>query len=181
MFKSTVDATVSTNAVVDRLLGLLAPDRHELVLFDINRFAVVSGIVISDPGPLTARLMAEDSLPFAVTFVTNENAKSTAVVAQLKPPFSPKVIETKALGLAWPAGVLSLSHVALPFPPDDPLYGRSPPEDEDRIFLGQVALQGERDLLRFPADWLLRLRHNPFYDFLEERSLYWVRDATAKD
>jgi alpha-beta hydrolase superfamily lysophospholipase len=181
VFKSTVDATVSTDAVVDRLLALLAPDRHELVLFDINRFAIVSGIVISDPGPLTARLMAEDSLPFAVTFVTNEDAESTAVVAQLKPPFSTEVNETKPLGLAWPAGVLSLSHVALPFSPDDPLYGRRPPEDEDRIFLGQVALQGERDLLRFPADWLLRLRHNPFYDFLEARSLSWIKGAKTGD
>ena len=39
VFKSTVDATVSTAAVVDRLLKPLADHGHELVLFDINRFA----------------------------------------------------------------------------------------------------------------------------------------------
>ena len=39
VLKSTVDATVSNTALVDRLLGRLAPDRHELVLFDINRSA----------------------------------------------------------------------------------------------------------------------------------------------
>ena len=33
-------------------------------------------------------------------------------------------------------GVFSLSHVALPFPPDDPLYGRTPPDEKGRLFLG---------------------------------------------
>ena len=34
--------------------------------------------------------------------------------------------------------------------------------------------QGERGLLKIPADWLLRMRYNPFYTFLERRSLAWV-------
>lgn len=54
-----------------------------------------------------------------------------------KTPFSKGISKTHALGLEWPAGVLSLSHVALPFPPDDPLYGRYPPADRDTLFLGQ--------------------------------------------
>jgi len=174
VFKSTVDATVSTDAVVDRLLALLAPNRHELVLFDINRFAVKSSLLISDPGPLTDRLMANEALPFAVTLVTNENPESTMVLARRKPPFSAKASTTEPLNLAWPAGVISLSHVALPFPPDDPLYGQRPPGNEDVLFLGQMAIQGERGLLQFPSDWLMRLRHNPFYAFLEARALAWV-------
>ena len=32
----------------------------------------------------------------------------------------------------------------------------------------------ERGVLGLSGDWLLRLRHNPFYDFLEERVLEWV-------
>jgi hypothetical protein len=84
------------------------------------------------------------------------------------------VSRSEPLNLAWPAGVLSLSHVALPFPPDDPLYGRRPPDDESLLFLGQMALQGERGMLVLSSDWLLRLRHNPFYDYLEERVLGWV-------
>jgi hypothetical protein len=38
----------------------------------------------------------------------------------------------------------------------------------------QQALQGERGVLRIPGDFLLRLRHNPFYDYLERRVLDWV-------
>ena len=174
VFKSTVDATVSTSAVVDRLLGRLAPDRHELVLFDINRFAVKSSLMVSDPGPLTERLMADGTLPFAMTLITNESSESTSVVARRKPPFSAGASRSVRLNLAWPAGVISLSHIALPIPPDDPLYGQRPPGNDDILFLGQMAIQGERGLLQFPADWLLRLRHNPFYDFLETRVFEWL-------
>jgi alpha-beta hydrolase superfamily lysophospholipase len=177
VLKSAVDATVSTNAVVDSLLAPLASDHHELVLFDINRFAMKSTLLVSDPGPLTARVMSDATLPFAVTLVTNENPESTAVIARHKAPLSTEVSSTEPLDLAWPRGVISLSHVALPFPPDDPLYGQRPPGNEDVLFLGQMAIQGERGLLKLPSDWLLRLRHNPFYDYLERRVLEWVDDA----
>ena len=62
IFKSTVDATVSTYAVVDSLLNHLKPNRHELVLFDINRYAVVkSRLIIDDPAPLTDRVMNDEN------------------------------------------------------------------------------------------------------------------------
>ncbi len=174
VLKSTVDATVSTDAVVDNLLEYLAHERNEFVLFDINRVAMKSILLVSDPGPLTARLMDDASLPFAVTLVGNENPDSTAVIARRKVPLSAEVSATEPLDLAWPRGVISLSHVALPFPPDDPLYGQRPPGNDDALFLGQLAIQGERGLMKISSDWLLRLRHNPFYDYLEQRVLEWV-------
>jgi alpha-beta hydrolase superfamily lysophospholipase len=173
VFKSTVDATVSTDAVVDRLLKHLKPDRHELVLFDINRFAAKSKLLISDPAPFTERLMADDSLPFVVTLVANENPESRSVLARSKPSFSTEASKVEPLNLAWPRGVISLSHLALPFSPVDPLYGQGPPREEDILFLGQMAIQGELDLLRIPYSFLLRLRYNPFYDLLETRTLEW--------
>jgi alpha-beta hydrolase superfamily lysophospholipase len=173
VFKSTVDATVSTDAVVDRLLRHLKSDRHELVLFDINRFAAKSTLLISDPAPLTDRLMADKNLPFVLTLVTNENPESRSVLARRKPPFSVEASKIEPLNLAWPRSVISLSHVALPFPPDDPLYGQAPPGKEDILFLGQMAIQGERDLLKIPYSFLVRLRYNPFYAFLETRVIEW--------
>jgi alpha-beta hydrolase superfamily lysophospholipase len=180
VFKSSVDATVSTDAVVDKLLGQLAPNRHELVLFDINRFAMKSTLLVSDPGPLTAHVMDDTTLPFAVTLVGNESPESTRVIARHKAPFSAEVSRSEPLDLAWPRGVISLSHVALPFPPDDPLYGQRPPGNEDVLFLGQMAIRGERGLMKLSSDWLLRLRHNPFYDYLEWRLLEWVDGASAQ-
>jgi hypothetical protein len=73
VLKSTVDATVSTDAVVDSLLKLLPPGRNELVLLDINRFERTSALLIADPGPLTGRLLDDGSLPFSVTLVGNED------------------------------------------------------------------------------------------------------------
>ncbi len=173
VFLSTIDATVSVDAVIDNLLEHLAPERHELVLFDINRRSVKATLLVDDPGPLTARLMAADTLPFHLTLITNESIESSEVVSRRKPPLS-AAVSTEPLGLAWPGGVISLSHVALPFPPDDPLYGRRQPDNEDVLHLGQIEFKGERGLLKLPADWLLRLRHNPFYGFLEARAIEWV-------
>ncbi len=179
VFLSTVDATVSANAVVDRLLARLPPGGHELVLFDINRFAVKSKLLIADPAPMTDRLMGDATLPFAVTLITNETEKTTRVQAHRKPPFSGRTVAAEPLDLAWPIDVVSLSHVALPIPSDDPLYGVRPPDNEDALFLGQMAIQGERGLLRLSGDWLLRLRNNPLYPVLESRVLAWVGRSGA--
>ena len=175
VFKSTVDATVTTDAVIDNLLEHLNRNRHELVLFDINRFAVVtSRLLIDDPAPLTDRVLKATDLPFSVTLVTNESPKSTRVVSRHIEPFSLDPSSTGQLDLAWPPGVISLSHVALPIAPNDPLYGQRAPGNDEFIFLGQMAIQGERGLLEIPADWMLRLRYNPFYEYLESRTLEWV-------
>ncbi len=173
VFLSAADATVSTDAVVDTLLNPLAGARNELVLFDVNRRSVSSTVMIADPGPLTARLMASPALPFALTLLANESPDSAAVVVRRKESLSARA-SSQPLGVSWPAGLISLSHIALPFPPDDPLYGSVRPPDDGLVFLGQIAVQGERGLLLFPADWLVRVRHNPFYDYLETRTLAWI-------
>lgn len=180
VLKSAVDATVTTEAVVDRLLNRLPAGRNELVLFDINRNAAIEAtLLITDPGPLTRRLMEQADLPFTVTFVTNESPASTRVVARRKPPFTGAPTEIEPLGLSWPPGVVSLSHVALTFPPDDPLYGLDPPPRNGRIFLGDLAIKGERGLLRIPGDWLLRMRFNPFHSYLQTRILQWLGTGGA--
>jgi len=179
VFKSTVDDTVSTQAVVDNLLGRLRPARHELVLYDINRVAGVGSILVDDPGPLTVRLMDDGALSFGVTLVTNQNPESREVVAQSKPPFSNGLAAIDELGLAWSRDILSLSHIALPIGPDDPLYGRERPPGGS-LFLGQQAIQGERGLIRIPASYFLRLRHNPFYEYQSARILAWLT-AAGKD
>ena len=36
-------------------------------------------------------------------------------------------------------------------------------------------------VLKLPAQWLLRLRHNPFYDYQEQRVLNWIDSANDRD
>ena len=88
VFLSTVDATVSAAAVVDNLLAHLAPEGHELVLFDLNRRNVSSSVMIADPGPLTARLLADQALPFALTLVANTSPDDANVLSRRKPAMS---------------------------------------------------------------------------------------------
>jgi hypothetical protein len=38
-----------------------------------------------------------------------------------------------------------------------------------------LAIQGERGLFALSPDWLLRIRHNPFYAYLETRSIDWAK------
>lgn len=180
VLKSTVDSTVTTDAVVDNLLNRLPMDRNELVLFDINRQAAIkSTLLVSDPGPLTHRLLAEDDLPFAITFVTNVNSHSNVVEARYKAPHSMDRLLAEPLELEWPRGVVSLSHVALPFSPDDPLYGKTPAAETGHIFLGDMALRGELGLLRVSEQWLLRMRYNPFYSYMEKRVLNWFEEPAG--
>ena len=178
VLKSTVDATVTTEAVVDNLLMQLPPGRNELILFDINRHAAVKAtLLVADPGPLTNRIMADPNLPFAVTFITNESAHSTKVVARRKASYSLEKTDSEDLGVSWPRNVVSLSHVALPFSPEDPLYGHQPPAAGDMVFLGNLAFKGERGLLRIPGTWLLRQRYNPFYSYMQTRIIQWLDTA----
>ena len=44
--------------------------------------------LVSDPGPLTGRLMADATLPFRLTLITNEEPESRAVVSRRKAPLS---------------------------------------------------------------------------------------------
>lgn len=174
VFKSTVDATVSNKAIVENLLRPLGDHGHELMIFDINRYAAKSPMIASKWADRSAKLIEDTTLPTTVSLLTNRSPETREVHLQKSPSLTGDITDTTPLNAAWPAGVFSLSHVALPFSPDDPLYGRHPPDDERRLFLGQMTVKGERGLLKIPADFFIRLRHNPFYSLLETRAVDWI-------
>ncbi|MCP4690224.1 MAG: alpha/beta hydrolase, partial [Desulfobacterales bacterium] len=172
-FQSVVDATVSTTAVVDRLFARLPAGGHELVLFDINRRGEAKHGLIRDPGPDVEAMFGNPDLSFTLSLVTNENEKSSRAAVRRKTPGKTK-ITTTPLDLSWPVGLYSLSHVALPFPPDDPLYGGPNARKSPGVHIGNTALRGERGLLRIPARDMLRLRWNPFYPYMERRIMEFL-------
>ena len=167
-FQSVADATVSTPAVVNALFKRLAPEGHELVFFDINRNAEAEPLF--DPAARKVRgdLLDGPPLSFDLTALVNENAASRTVVA-LHRRAGASGTTRDPTGLAWPPNVFSLSHVALPFPPDDPVYGAQKPANPVLIFLGRPELLGERGLLLVSPAVLMRLRHNPFFAYVEKR------------
>lgn len=175
VLKSTVDSTVTTEAVVDRLLKRLPANRNEIVLYDINRHAGLKSTLLNEgQGALTTRLLAGEDMPFAVTVLANDNSESREIAVYRKEGNAAELSVTRGTGLFWPDNVVSLSHIALPFPPNDPLYGNRPPADDSLIYLGNLAFLGERGLVRIPNDWLLRMRYNPFYDYQQYRISHWL-------
>jgi alpha-beta hydrolase superfamily lysophospholipase len=169
-FQSVVDATIKPSTLVDALFMKLAPGGHELVLFDVNRHTDAEPLLRADPEILTNSLLAQSKLPFTLTLVTNARPDTDRVIARTKLAGLVSVKEEDT-ELAWPGRLFSLSHVAIPFPPDDPVYGGVPHagKGEAGITLGSITIRGERNLLQIPDNYFLRLRYNPFFAYLSER------------
>jgi len=167
-FQSIVDATIKPSTLVDALFMKLAPGDHELVLFDVNRHTDAEPLLRSDPEVLTDRLLGDGQLPFTLTLVTNLNPHTDAVIARTKAAGAAAATD-EDIELAWPGGLFSLSHVAVPFAPDDPVYGNDPEAGESMITLGSIFIRGERNLLQIPDNYFLRLRYNPFFGYLTTR------------
>jgi alpha-beta hydrolase superfamily lysophospholipase len=169
-FSSIVDATVSAPALISGLFDRLPPGRHELVLFDINRRIGVGQMLKWNPSAMVAALQQNIGKTFTLTLLTNRTASSSETMVSTLREGEKETVNTN-LDLNWPENVYSLSHVALPFPADDPLYGLDFAPDGKALHLGAIDFRGERDVLLVPASEMLRLRSNPFYPFLEEKVL----------
>lgn len=166
-FQSLVDSTVRTRALVDELYERLPDNGSELVLFDINRAHDIEHFINDIGAGLIADLDDAAMSPYAYTLVTNESGNTRAVEARTRPANSGDM-QTLALAVNWPDSVYSLSHVALMFTPDDRWYGSN---DTGQFKLGTLAPRGETAILSPPVTRFMRLRYNPFYDYLAARTV----------
>ena len=172
-FSSVVDATVSAPELIKGFFSYLQPNNHELVLFDVNRYARIEPIMSWDPSPFVQAFHRDPERGYTLSVLTNQNARSNNVILKSTPSGKTDSIEIP-LNYAWPEQVYSLSHVALPFSAADPLYGKQTPANEVSIPLGNLALRGERNVLEISPSELLRLRWNPFYEFMKKRIFNFV-------
>lgn len=169
-FQSVVDATVSTPDLAGRFYGLLRGGTSTLVLYDVNRRAGLEPLLSFSPQAVIAAFEKAPRRDYRLVVLTNDGGTRTLRELALAP--NETVPTERALSLAWPADIYSLSHVALPFPPDDPVYGLAPgPRDDGLPSLGAMAMRGERGALAIGAADQLRLRANPFFEDLLERVL----------
>ena len=163
-FQSLVDSTVSTDAVVTDLFENLENEENHLVLFDINRLNDLHPMLDSEHMDLVKRLRDTAAHHFRVTLVTNADTGSREVMAVTR---SGENISRQALDLIWPQHMYSLSHVALPFHPDDSLYGNSGVDSTYGISLGALIPRGEKHVLTVPKELLMRVRFNPFFSYMK--------------
>jgi len=170
-FESEADATVTASAVKQELFDRLDSGDAELVLFDVNRVFEQEGLIDGQSGFKAA--LSGPPHRYAISIVTNKSSQDPAAVVQQRPAMSDEVT-TQDIGLNWPKDVYSLAHIALPFPPDDPLYGDGTNGNPDSLNLGGTILRGEEGRLQIPATAMTRQHWNPFYPYMERRILKFV-------
>ncbi|MGB5590124.1 MAG: alpha/beta hydrolase [Gammaproteobacteria bacterium] len=164
-FQSLADATVLTSAVVEGLFERLSVPNSELVLFDVNGSDGMQQFVKPSYREMLEKLEADPNRGYTLTVIRNQSGSSAAVEAVSRVAGGATTGRI-VLDLAWPLQVYSMTHVAVPFSPQDPIYGaRSLPP----LALGNVSPRGERGVLRVPIDQFMRLRHNPFFPYMIEQ------------
>ena len=168
-FQSVVDFTVSTRAIITALYARLPANGSELVLFDLNRAATTGPLLRNAAETVLSRLLADPPRKFRTAIITNA-ATDTYEVVEKVTEAGAVTEQTRELGLAFAPGIFSLSHVALPFPMSDALYGLEPDKTENfGVNLGSIAPRGERGVLIVNLDALLRVSSNPFFPYLLAR------------
>jgi alpha-beta hydrolase superfamily lysophospholipase len=183
VFQSLVDSTVTASEVVNGLLLRLPGAGNELVVFDVNRREEMLGLLSPGPTQTLENLRQAPSLPFRLTLVANRPDGSNAmalIVREAGAAAASGAEQPIDLPLEWPRGVFSLGHVALPIPPDDPVYGIVPAEAQPRYQLGAFQARGEGGALLVPLGAFSRLRSNPFFQVIHDRITATLASDPAK-
>ncbi len=145
--------------------------------FDTNQKASLQNFLKDSPLKSFSESMISEKLGYRLDIITNKYPDSEQVIARTKDE-NTNIFNEVPLNMSWPDGIYSLSHLAIPFPKDDPLYGINPLKTPFRhIQLGNIYLRGERNVLRIPENDLMRLRCNPFWDYIESR----IKKAILED
>lgn len=179
-FQSVVDFTVSTPAVIRGLYSHLPANGSELVLFDLNRAAAVSQLLRDAAETVLSRILPAPPRRYRTVIITNVSPESYKVLERVTEAGGTEEA-VRDLDLEFPAGIFSLSHVALPFPMGDSLYGMQPDKSDEYfgVHLGALAPRGERGVLIVNLDALLRITSNPFLPYVEERMRSLMVPATG--
>ncbi|WP_291385045.1 hypothetical protein [Achromobacter sp. UBA5777] len=168
-FHSVLDFTVSTRALINALYARLPANGSDLVLFDLNRATKLGPLFRRGVAWQLAGTLPGEKRNYRLTLVTNASPTSSAMIERVIEPNATAVVE-RAIGMDYPREVYSLSHVALPFPTDDALYGTHPDNIEEfGISLGAMSMRGEIGAFVIGMDTLTRLTSNPFYAYLVKR------------
>ena len=165
-FQSVVDATIPPRSIVDGLLDRTANTGAQLVLFDVNRAPDVSSLLVNTGADFLDSLESRPSLPFDLSLVGSASGDPQKISVKHRKRGEDSWRETLT-ELRWPGPVFSLSHIALPFAPDDPIYGRD--RGDGLLRLGDLWLKGERGVFGVPLGLLARQRYNPFHHYQQQR------------
>jgi alpha-beta hydrolase superfamily lysophospholipase len=166
-FQSVVDSTVAGEAVVGTLFARLPENGSELVLFDVNRATPFDLLLSPSAQQRLAQMLPAGAQRYRITVIGN--APGDEAVSEISRLPGSSEMTPRPLEWRYPTSFFSLSHVALPFPPSDSLYGTEPDDEDYGVHLGSQAPRAERGTLINGADSLVRASCNPFFGYLKQR------------
>jgi len=161
-FQSFVDATVIPEDLIE-LYQKVGTSKDVLFMYDINR-------VYEDFMDVTAIQKHPKNIQFSqkskpkTHMVINTIAPDT--IAGISAASVYKLEENEWIDIypnqhiTWPNAFFAISHVAVPIAPTNTLYGQN-------SILGQMAIHGEKNVLFVSTNDLMRIRYNPFFDFMQ--------------
>ena len=169
-FQSAVDSTTGTHGVTTTVFGRLKGAQHRLVLFDVNRNSRYDLVRRPSSNTLVAAVTGgyeNGTRGHTLVLLTNRATDTDEVEIREYAPGRRDPVVTQP-GLSWPAHLVSVGHVSLPFPPRDPLYGYEDGSGANGIpSIGSWRVRGEEGAIMLPLGALGRLRANPFWSVLQ--------------
>jgi len=168
-FQSIIDDTVSVSDTVNHLYKRLPKGDHTLVMFDINNH-FSKNLLVKETVSSTIQYIKQNSGASNYQFDLISDMNSTD--GTLKLITNNTVV--KNLFYIWPKSLFSLSHLAMPMPNTDPLYGDKNAAKSPGIKLGHLAIYGESSVLGISPSAILRQRWNPFHTYTKERVLEFL-------
>ncbi len=169
--QSVVDSTIIVPKLITALFDRLTSASSELFLFDINRMDKFMNLFNRSFEQAIFPKLKRTDMPFTLSVLKNANHNSQQMLLQTRNGKS--WIETMT-DYSWPAGVASLSHLAVPIPPEDLIYGTQEATVASGLPLGTLSMRAEPSSLLISSSLFYRCRNNPFYHIMEGHVVKWI-------
>jgi alpha-beta hydrolase superfamily lysophospholipase len=169
--QSVVDSTIIVPKLITALFDRLTSSSSELVLCDINRMNRFANLFNRSFEQAVFPKLKRTDLPFTLSIIKNIGPDSSQIVFQTR---QGSLWNETVTDMSWPEGVVSLSHLAVPIPPEDPLYGTQDATAASGLSLGTLSMRAEPSTLLISNSLFFRCRNNPFYHFLEDHAVHWL-------
>lgn len=172
--QSAVDSTVSVPRLITALFARLQTKKNELLLFDINRVDNLSNLINFSFEKTIFPALRENSRDYRLSVVQNSASTREQMVlnTRIEGEWHEQPINDR-----WPDGMISLSHIAIPIAPDDPVYGDDSNTNTKGLGLGCISMRAEPSALMIPSTLFVRCRQNPFYTMMENHVINWLSDS----
>ncbi len=161
-FQSMVDATVVADDLI-KLYKELGTAKDRLFLFDVNRMYrfIIKKEVLENCDPRKVSFAGDNApqLHLLLNKPKPDSLYGPIVCGVYKPDKEGFTNIWPDSLITWSVNCFAISHISVPVSPYNKLFGSSG-------FYGGFDVHGENDVLIFPANDILRVQYNPFFDVM---------------